>query len=127
MVHLDNQLRRASANIIEPSGTSDNSLKFMAGLTVAVTLVADIDEVENIQDVRIKVRLFIQCNVVNYAWVYCDDLLRSVLNLAGRFVNIYYIKKNANYDFFEHRLLSMTGQSSQKAGTFISPILCNNM
>ena len=59
MVHLDNQLRRASANIVEPSGTSDNSLKFMAGLTVAVTLVADIDEVENIQDVRIKVRFIV--------------------------------------------------------------------
>ena len=85
MVHLDNQLRRASANISEPSGTSDNSLKFMAGLTVAVTLVADIDEVENIQDVRIKVRLIIQCNVVNYAseqWVLCIDL-RFVFNLAG--------------------------------------------
>ena len=55
MLHLDNQLQRASADILEPSGVSEHPLKFMAGLTVAVTLVAQINEVENIQDVRIKV------------------------------------------------------------------------
>ncbi|KAK2192531.1 hypothetical protein NP493_28g05019 [Ridgeia piscesae] len=56
MLHLDNQLQRASADILEPSGVSEHPLKFMAGLTVAVTLVAQINEVENIQDVRIKLR-----------------------------------------------------------------------
>ena len=37
------------------TGTSDSQLKFIAGLTAGIHLVANVDNVENIQNVRIRV------------------------------------------------------------------------
>ena len=41
--------------VLEPSGTSDNILKFTAGLTVSVPFIAEIEHVENVQNLRLKV------------------------------------------------------------------------
>ena len=49
------QLKRAQVKVLEPTGMSDNILKFTAGLAVAVPFHAEIDNVEDVQHLRIKV------------------------------------------------------------------------
>ena len=57
-------MQQASGQIIEPSGKSETALRFIAGLTAGVDLVATLDSVDRIQDVCISVsriifRLFV--------------------------------------------------------------------
>ena len=55
VLRLDGQLHRAHATILEPTGMSDTTLKFTAGLTTAVSLVATVDNVKNTQNVCVQV------------------------------------------------------------------------
>ncbi len=55
VLKLTNQVRRGQAQIIEPTGTSDSTLKFTAGLTMGVPFIAQIENIENLQNIRIQV------------------------------------------------------------------------
>ena len=55
LLSLEGQLHRAQATILEPTGTSDTTVKFTAGLTTAVNLLATIDNVKNTQSVCVQV------------------------------------------------------------------------
>lgn len=50
------RLRKAFATIHEPAKVSDNPVKFTAGLTTAVLLIADIENVVQVENIRIQVR-----------------------------------------------------------------------
>ena len=50
-----NDIRKGFAVIHEPAKVSDNPIKFTAGLTAAVLLVADIENVASVENVRIQV------------------------------------------------------------------------
>ncbi|XP_060575601.1 integrator complex subunit 4-like [Ruditapes philippinarum] len=53
---LMNKVRKAYAVIHEPAKVSDNPIKFTAGLTAAVLLIADIENVSRIENVRVQVK-----------------------------------------------------------------------
>ena len=53
-----NKIRKAAAVILEPAKISDNPIKFTAGLTAAVLFIAEIENVENSENLRIQVRSF---------------------------------------------------------------------
>lgn len=55
MLELSNHIRRASATIVEPSNVSDVALKFTAGLTIALQLDVLLENVEEIDCVRLRV------------------------------------------------------------------------
>ena len=58
---LQNKVRKASAVIHEPAKVSDNPIKFTAGLTTAVFLLADIQNVEDISNLRVQVISYQKC------------------------------------------------------------------
>ena len=60
VIKLTNQLCRGLVEIIEPTGNSDNPLKFTAGLTVACPMIANVDNIQNVQNLRIQVREIIR-------------------------------------------------------------------
>ena len=51
-----NKVRKAFAIIHEPAKVSDHTIKFTAGLTAAVLLVSDIENVSSVENLRILVR-----------------------------------------------------------------------
>ena len=52
------QIHRATANIIEPTGESDNPLKFTSGLVVALDIDATLEHVQDPQNtVKVQVSL----------------------------------------------------------------------
>ncbi|KAG1687336.1 Integrator complex subunit 4 [Nymphon striatum] len=51
-----NRIHEINATIDEPSGESDNPLKFTAGLVLGVNLDAQIHHIENVKQVRVKVK-----------------------------------------------------------------------
>ena len=53
-----NKIRKAYAVVLEPARMSDNPIKFTAGLTVAVQFIAEIENVENTENLRIQVGVF---------------------------------------------------------------------
>ena len=53
-----NKIRKAAAVILEPAKISDNPIKFTAGLTAAVLFIAEIENVENSENLRIQVSFF---------------------------------------------------------------------
>lgn len=55
-----NKVRKAFAVIHEPAKMSDNPVKFTAGLTTAVPLVADIENLSDVENVRVLVRSHLQ-------------------------------------------------------------------
>ncbi len=56
---LVGQIHRASATIIEPTGESDNPLKFTTGLVVALDIDATLEHVQDPQTtVKVQVRGF---------------------------------------------------------------------
>ena len=61
-LQLSNHVRRANAEIIEPTGTSDNTIKFTAGLTTGIPFIAKVENVANLQNIRIQVLLFLPCS-----------------------------------------------------------------
>ena len=52
---LVRKVRKAFAVVHEPARMSDNPIKFTAGLTAAVRLVADLENVPKLDNVRIRV------------------------------------------------------------------------
>lgn len=52
---LMNKVRKAFVVIHEPAKVSDNPIKFTEGLTAAVLLVADIENVSSVENIRILV------------------------------------------------------------------------
>lgn len=53
------QIHRASATIIEPTGESDNPLKFTSGLVVALDIDATLEHIQDPQTtVKVQVRGF---------------------------------------------------------------------
>ena len=50
-----NQIRKAYAFVLEPARISENPIKFTAGLTVAIQFIAEIENVENTENLRIQV------------------------------------------------------------------------
>ncbi|XP_052217575.1 integrator complex subunit 4-like isoform X2 [Dreissena polymorpha] len=50
------RVRKACATIHEPAKVSDNPVKFTAGLTTAVLLIADIENVVQVENIRIQVK-----------------------------------------------------------------------
>ena len=54
--HMVNKVRKTSATILEPVRLSDNPIKFTAGLTAAILFVADIENVANVENIRIQVK-----------------------------------------------------------------------
>ena len=61
MLKLTNQVQQASVTIQEPTDQSDNPLKFAAGLTVAVHMDCIVSNVEDLDMVRIQVRIDAAC------------------------------------------------------------------
>ncbi|KAL4225430.1 Integrator complex subunit 4 [Mactra antiquata] len=53
---LLNKVQKTYAVIHEPAKMSDNPIKFTAGLTAAVTLVADIENISRVENVRVQVK-----------------------------------------------------------------------
>jgi len=51
-----NRVRKASAVLHEPTGMSDNPIKFSAGLTSAVAIDATLENVQNTGCVKLQVR-----------------------------------------------------------------------
>ncbi|XP_070538096.1 integrator complex subunit 4-like [Ptychodera flava] len=54
---LSNQLRRAKAVVTEPAGGSDNPLKFTAGLTLGLNVDCIIENIQDIQNIQIQIKL----------------------------------------------------------------------
>ncbi|KAL3848604.1 hypothetical protein ACJMK2_019453 [Sinanodonta woodiana] len=52
---LGNQVRKATAIIHEPSGLTDNAVKFTAGLTTAVMMDAELENIHDVSSIRIQV------------------------------------------------------------------------
>ncbi|XP_064615609.1 integrator complex subunit 4-like [Liolophura sinensis] len=52
---LTNHIRKATAVIKQPTGLSDNAVKFTAGLTVSVEVDAILENVQEIQNIRLQV------------------------------------------------------------------------
>ncbi|GAB6020124.1 hypothetical protein CHUAL_002853 [Chamberlinius hualienensis] len=55
-LRLISQIHQAKATIYEPTGESDTPLKFTSGLVLGVNLDAEIENVEDLKTVRIKVK-----------------------------------------------------------------------
>lgn len=49
------RVKQASAIIHEPAADSENVHKFTAGLVLGITMDAEIENVENVKNVRVKV------------------------------------------------------------------------
>jgi hypothetical protein len=77
---LMNKVRKAYAVIHEPAKVSDNPIKFTAGLTAAVLLIADIENVSRIENVRVQVSELqgIFCQNCEGAWT-CSFCEKSVI------------------------------------------------
>lgn len=57
-INFGQQIHRATANIIEPTGESDNPLKFTSGLVVALDIDATLEHVQDPQTtVKVQVSL----------------------------------------------------------------------
>lgn len=55
-LHLTSIVAQAKATIYDPTGESDNPIKFTAGLVLGVNLDAEIENVEDVKTVRVKVK-----------------------------------------------------------------------
>ncbi|XP_006820031.1 integrator complex subunit 4-like, partial [Saccoglossus kowalevskii] len=51
---LSNQLRRAKAIITEPSGESDNHMKFTAGLTLNINVDCILENIQDTQNIQLQ-------------------------------------------------------------------------
>ncbi|MEQ2157857.1 Integrator complex subunit 4, partial [Goodea atripinnis] len=60
-LRLPEQINRATATIIEPTGESDNPLRFTSGLVVALDIDATLEHVQDPQD-KVKVQVNIKPN-----------------------------------------------------------------
>lgn len=58
------QIHRATANIIEPTGESDNPLKFTSGLVVALDIDATLEHVQDPQN-TVKVQVSLMRKYIN--------------------------------------------------------------
>lgn len=52
---IENRLRQATARIMEPTNNVDNPIRFSAGLTLAVDVVAWLKNIDNVGNIFIKV------------------------------------------------------------------------
>lgn len=52
---LTNHIRKATAVIKQPTGLSDNAVRFTAGLTVSVEVDAILENVQELQNIRLQV------------------------------------------------------------------------
>ena len=57
-LRLMSSIYQAKATIYEPTGESDTPLKFTAGLLLGVNFDAELENIEDLKNVRIKVRSF---------------------------------------------------------------------
>ena len=62
---VSNLVRKVNAIIHEPTGTSDNPVKFMAGLSASIFLDATLENVQDIFRIRIRVSFI-------FAWFLCS-------------------------------------------------------
>ena len=68
-----NKIRKAFAVVLEPARVSDNPIKFTAGLTTAVLFIAEIENVEDTENLRIQV-----CNVFVLASVFILSIMTDL-------------------------------------------------
>lgn len=54
-VPIENKIRKVSAVMTEPTGVSDNPIKFTAGLTCSVPVEATLENIQSVSQVKLQV------------------------------------------------------------------------
>lgn len=75
---VSNQVRKVQAFIHEPTGTSDNPIKFMSGLSTSLFLDANLENVQDIFQIRVRVNIVIFFFLTRYYFfqvIFLQDII----------------------------------------------------